>query len=235
MSLKNIVQPDVDAQRKIRDAIFIWTPKVAGTSIFRALKKYSQPHLESERPLLKRASGYEQFENQGLVSFGHVNVLNLYDQGIISAEFFNNAFKFCFVRNPWDRFVSLYFYFFTKKKISCSFPVFCEKVRWSKLPWLGLDIPPVSLYHTSRFSQCNPQVDWITDKNGKVFVDFIGRFEQLEKDFSELCSHLEIKEEKLPHKNKTEHRDYREYYNKHTRKIVGKIYKQDIELLGYEF
>jgi len=235
MSFESRVQPDVGAHWEIRDAIFIWTPKVAGTSIFRTLKKYSQPHLESERPLLKKASGYEQFENHGLVSFGHVNVLNLYDQGIISAEFFNNAFKFCFVRNPWDRFVSLYFYFFSKKRISCSFPVFCEKVRWSRFPWLGLDIPPVSLYHTNRFSQCNPQADWITDENGELFVDFIGRFERLEEDFSKLCRHLAIREERLPHKNKTAHQNYREYYNKHTRRIVEKVYEKDIQLFGYEF
>ncbi|MEM9808498.1 MAG: hypothetical protein AAF959_24830, partial [Cyanobacteria bacterium P01_D01_bin.56] len=40
----------------------------------------------------------------------------------------------------------------------------------------------------------------------------------------------------LSSKNKNSYRkDYREYYTSKTRKIVEEVYRQDIELLGYDF
>ena len=65
-------------------------------------------------------------------------------------------------------------------------------------------------------------------------VDFIGRFESLIDDFQKLCHLLGITC-KLPHAGKTKHNNYKEYYDKESREIVGEFYKKDIEIFGYKF
>jgi hypothetical protein len=78
------------------------------------------------------------------------------------------------------------------------------------------------------------QKDNITDENGKIIVDFIGRYETLEQDFKKVCKKLKI-QANLPHINQSNKKDYREFYNEKMIKIVEKNFKEDVELFGYEF
>ena len=73
------------------------------------------------------------------------------------------------------------------------------------------------------------------DRSGKVNLDFIGRFETLEKDFELLTARLGVLAS-LPKTNTSPRgRDYRSYYDDESIEIVAKLYSRDIELFGYSF
>jgi hypothetical protein len=207
-----------------RDVLFLWVPKCAGMSIYKTLVKYDCAQDRWLTPM-------EPFVNRGIVTFGHVDVLQLIEQGVVTRRYFNNAFKFGFVRNPFDRMVSLFFYL---KKIKCeevpdamTFQEFCRKVE-------RREHPPVGLYNYKGLNQCNPMADWLTDRNGHLIADFVGRHESVEDDFRKVCESIGI-DEAIPHENKTDHRPYRDYYDGETRAIVEKLYQRDLDLFGYEF
>lgn len=139
----------------------------------------------------------------------------------------DNYFKFSFVRNPWDKLLSTYFYrtqiLSDEKAKSVSFRDWIvNSTKKEKISFLDC------LAH-------RPQLDWIADKNENLKVDYVGRFENLEKDFNTICDKIGIPRQKLPHAKITKHQHYSEYYDKETRKIVADKFKKDIEYFGYEF
>lgn len=78
------------------------------------------------------------------------------------------------------------------------------------------------------------QVDWITDADGRVLVDFIGRFEVLQEDFWAVCERLGVRA-RLPHVKSTNKRDYRSYYNDEAIETIARCFVRDIDRFGYEF
>ena len=142
---------------------------------------------------------------------------------------YDNYFKFAFVRNPWDRFLSCYFYF-KKYGIRQGHDVSTGKIvnRFSTFEDFTLSFKDVR--HLIKSSHLKSQTEWVDDR-----LDFVGRFESLQKDFNSVCDKIGIGHTKLPHKNKSNHRPYYEYYNRETEVMVGDIYKEDIEFLGYNF
>jgi hypothetical protein len=160
----------------------------------------------------------------------------------ISKEISKEYFVFVFVRNPWDRFVSEYHWVQSMR----------SDTRWKNALAYG---PPH--YRTMSFVEiCNqteaeflegypvefgqrqhiiPQLDVITDLMDFEDVDFIGRFENLQEDFNIVCDKIGIPRQELPHKNKSKHKHYTEYYDDETKQIVAEKYAKDIEYFGYEF
>jgi hypothetical protein len=240
-----------------KDIIFFWIPKTAGTSLYSVLHAYCGcPKLKSHRL-------YASFGNKGCVTFSHVDVFHLLKKGIITQDYYSKAFKFCFVRNPWDRLVSLYFHL--KYDRSMSFSQFCDMIekavqlqdsvlghllqyvynssRLGPILWklnrisFVLPLPRIGPYNRRGLSQANPQLDWITDGNGNIAVDFVGRYENLHQDYLELCRRIGVEgPDKLPRLNKSQGRQqYRDYYNGVTRELIRRIYSKDIGFFGYEF
>ena len=135
---------------------------------------------------------------------------------------------FTVCRNPWDRFLSLYFYCtkgsetYKSRNIEkyISFETFCE-LCYKKAK---IVTPIVWQIHYQ------PQLYFI-DNN----IDYIGRFECLQGSFDTICNKLEIPQQTLHKQNKTNHVHYTEYYNNKTKDIVYKMYKDDIKYFKYEF
>jgi hypothetical protein len=77
---------------------------------------------------------------------------------------------------------------------------------------------------------------FVTDPDGRLMVDFIGRFENLHNDFNRLCLTIGIAPMELLHaKTQRPHADYRSYYTDETREKVARHWKRDIEAFGYDF
>jgi hypothetical protein len=73
--------------------------------------------------------------------------------------------------------------------------------------------------------------------DGKIAVDFIGRYENVMDDFAYVLRtiggpHLDS----LPKLNASpEHRDYRTHYTEATRRLVDEWYEPEITAFGYRF
>ena len=135
---------------------------------------------------------------------------------LIGEDLWDRCFKFSFVRNPFDKIVSQFFYnshkFGFKKGVS-----FKEYVKaWDS----GAKI------------SVHPQLnsDYIDED-----LDFIGRFENLQKDFDFICDKLDISRRALPHKNKSNHEHYTKYYDEETKSIISKRFAIDLERFNYKF
>ena len=141
-----------------------------------------------------------------------------------------NYFKFTFVRNPWDRFLSTYFYFKAYGqgvKGDVKMGKIVNKYRSFKEFAVNFSNIPSSMWVFPHF---NKQLNWVSKNH-----DFIGKFETLHEDFETICNRIGIPQQELPHENKSKHKHYTEYYDGETRAIVEKKYTKDIEYFGYEF
>ena len=135
-------------------------------------------------------------------------------------------FKFAFVRNPWDMLVSGYQYqttVLTPEQRALN-PDVAELLARAR------DFSDVVRYYPMIRSDMS---SFITDEDGEVIVDFVGRFERLEEDFTAICSRIGI-DAPLSHENRSERAaSYREYYTPETRDIVARHFARDIERFGY--
>ena len=85
------------------------------------------------------------------------------------------------------------------------------------------------------------QIDWIKNTNNEIVIDVIGKFENISEDWEFICNKLNINA-KLPHYNKTIHKDYKTYYKKPDGSLdldaidkVAKLHNKDITFFDYKF
>lgn len=156
----------------------------------------------------------------------------------------NKYFKFAFVRNPWDRLYSWYNMMISKGKHndfsiyllnnSKNFSQFldCTEIIQEKQFDRSKDVNFKDPYYKSiSFNQ----LDYISNKDGKMIADFVGKFENLNEDFKKLTTMIDIPDVRLPHINRFNHDDYRKYYTGKDIEKVAKMYERDIKYFGYSF
>ena len=141
-----------------------------------------------------------------------------------------NYFTFSFVRNPWDRMVSEYFY------IKKSRGTHCENEFFSKT------FPSFRSFVINNGLQCAwpshrfQQIDFVLNPMTNQMVDFIGRFENLNRDFRYVCQRIGFKKfTRLKQRNPTCHKKYRHYYDTETKNIIAHKFRRDIEYFKYTF
>ena len=185
--------------------IFVHIPKTGGSSIFRALSFCNNAPDTDENRHLELIEIYNRYGYLAGDDDGQAGGLKKY-------------FKFAFVRNPWDRVVSMYSYRLRNREIP-------PDLTFSEFVVNRREHP---------FGMHRDQVKFIEDPAGQVAVDFIGRFENLEKDWSTIQSRFGISSG-LPHLKRTSHRPYQTYYSPELRKEIADLYRRDIETFGYRF
>ncbi len=161
---------------------------------------------------------------------------------ISSVEYkYHDYFKFSFVRNPWDRLVSWY-NMMLNKSIHNDFSNYLLNNSTNFSEFLNLtEIIKETNEHNDLVETEYPksiafnQLDYISDSNGNVLMDFIGRFENLEFDFNQIMKRIGVTDYSLLHLNKFEHKNYRHYYSSEDVEKVYKMYKRDIEYFDYKF
>ncbi len=149
---------------------------------------------------------------------------------MLPETFFNDLFKFAIVRNPWDLQVSSYHHIRRERPhLIAHIDDFEQFIRWK------LDPQREYQYHIDTSIQS--QLDYLVDLQGNILVDFIGHYETLVEDFTEITRQIGVKNLRLPHKRKATDRkkDFRSYYSDELAALVGDYFHKDIEALGYQF
>jgi len=153
------------------------------------------------------------------------NVLHSYSLSDIK-----RMFKFTIVRNPWDRVVSGFFFF--QQTNSRHYKSIIKNETFNKFVKTRLLECGIGMdqYIEDHFDFQYPKVMF----DGTIFVDFIGRLENIKRDWKIIASAIGCSKD-FPHLNKSNRGPYQEYYDSETKDIIADIYATDIELLGYEF
>ena len=185
--------------------IFIHIPKTAGISIIKSI--------------------YGNVTNEGHRS------IYFYKQ--VFEKNFNDFFTFSFVRNPYDRLYSSYKFLENggmNEYDKIAFQKYLSKFSdFEDFVLNGLNNKII--YEIIHFV---PQSEFICDKNGKIMVDFVGRFENLNNDLNSISIKTN-KEFTLGHHNKNFKKKYRKIYNNDMKIKVYEVYKRDFVVFNYNF
>jgi hypothetical protein len=197
-----------------RNFIFIHVPKSAGQSVTARLGGLTTS-LPSHAPLFHLPLDVRQ----GRIAFG-------------------------FVRNPWDRLVSVYAFVCNKRIKRNESAEYQSRIRAMGFEkWLLEDhfyIHQDRLWWSAALEpiQRRSQMFWLDG------CDFIGRVERLDDDFASISGQLALRpswvevfgiRRNVPHRNKSRRGDYRSYYSDQSAEFVGKHFAPECERFGYEF
>jgi len=189
--------------------LFLHIPKTAGSSL-----------LSSE---VGNKIDYRIHSFIGCIS-EQINKLNAQD-----------SFKFCITRNPWDRFFSLYQYFYNMREDHMFYkynPSIIKVVRrYDTFEKFCCAFPELEIKNFHFY----PQSKYIF-LDDLIIPDYIGKIETISEDINELAEMMNVKlTREFPHSNKSNQLNYRTQYNQKTKNMIAEVYKMDVERLGYDF
>ena len=192
-------------------------PKTAGTSMRNVLHPYTTAPQGSAKNAHAQPSSFKN-EHLGASEIKNLLLPNVWD----------TYYKFAFVRNPWALMLSHYLYF--KRSSGTS-----ELHKKAKLG----DFTSYILWYFSRTADVAKFINGFSDFitiDSCIKIDYIGKYENLNKDFNHVLSALNIVNYKeLPIKNTTTHGNYRTYYNCHTESVVKKAFEKHLDYFKYRF
>lgn len=188
--------------------IFVHIPRTGGTSLERLL-------LSLESIDAWEAMNKKKFVDQLVGPAKHFKASRL--QALAGLELWDKALKISIIRNPFDKVISHYFqpYYQNMNALSGNSLEFFLRA-YSPAP------------HEDGFTCC----DYL-DRD----VDVLIRYESYADQLCELLSPLGVPRERVIERIGSVRKSvgYRKYYSTCTRRLVEKLYHNDIARFGYEF
>jgi chondroitin 4-sulfotransferase 11 len=138
------------------------------------------------------------------------------------------SYKFAFVRDPWDRVVSHYHYRVRTDQTALG------DGHLDFRSWVAATYGRQDPRYFDKPMMFMPQYRWIYSETGTLQVDFVGRYESLQRDFEHVCRRLG-RAVSLPHLKRSRHAPYDTYYDESTQEIVADWFRPDLELFGYRW
>lgn len=219
------------------NSVFVHIPKTAGQSIELCLLKHLNLSRDNAKQFLLSPNSDPSV---GPPRLAHLTAGECVSLGYMSEEAFNGAYKFAFVRNPWNRLVSEYK--FRERSLRVSFK-----------DWVLRDFPTPGW--SDPWRHVMPQANYLYGENGELQVDFVGRFENLENGMRTVRLGLGQHLPPLPRVNQnnsnskkaglaglakiltrpfyTRKDSTRNYFDPVTDGFVREFYAEDIERFGY--
>jgi len=209
--------------------IYTKTIKTGGTSVEVYFEPYCFPpgeyHFTGSRPQYESETGIVGFrgikrENDGNYWYNHAPAAEI--KAKLGDAVWNNYFKFCCIRDPFDKLVSA-FHFFVLPKDQCEGLSFTE-IKQQFREWV---------FRRQFLS------DWeIFTIDDQVCVDYFIRYERLLEGLEEVCQRLQIPFEpaRLLHM-KGDYNPRRwhfgEYYDRDTAQMATEAYAPHLQQFGY--
>ena len=199
-------------------AIFVHIPKTAGSSIEVALNTLEN----TNKGAVDEATGTFYPVTTGKEKHYDARAYRKH----YGRRVWQDYYKFTVVRNPWQRIHSWW---------------------WNNRYITGtLDMPFAEFLH-SRLAdpddlpkELRPKVHCITSANGRVELDYICRFENIDSDFKVVCEQIGAPLSELPrvlmdNRNPVSRPHYSKDYDDTLTELVAGVYADDIEQLQYRF
>jgi hypothetical protein len=197
--------------------IFVAIPKTGTHAVRQALRQHMGPNDMEQVGLFVQ----KKFPVPDLARLRHGHLSLEQVRPYLPPEEFTRFFKFAFVRNPFDRFVS-YCAFITR--VEGQFEREPKEVMRHFIanpPW--------------RHILFQPQHSFIVGADGALVTDYVGRVEEMQKSYDKICERIGIPATPLEKVNTSRRESYQDYYDQDLIDGVARLYQKDLELFGYEF
>lgn len=226
--------------------IYTKTAKTAGTSVESYFEKFCMPEgaweFSGEREEYVSQEGiigYRGNNPRGKEWRNHMSAIDIRNK--IDSSIWDGYFKFCVVRDPFDKLISGFHYFDKQRKNQ----TITKKITNQIKSILGRT---PSMDRIEGKNSIERFRDWIRkggsvidrDKymiNGTVCIDYFIRYEDLENGVMHVCDQLDIpfEPDRIPRMKGglREKISSRDYYDEETIQIVGKLYEFELEYFGY--
>jgi len=147
-------------------------------------------------------------------------------------DYYNQAFKFSFVRNPTTWMVSLYEYIRGSKPHGYHEEIkrksYREFLVWYRDVAMKLDRP----FGANKYLTLT---DFLCDGDGNLLVDFVGHVERIQADVNQVCSRVGLKPRTVPNLNVGARRrkPNNMYYGEAERQLMREIFAEDYRRFNY--
>ena len=198
--------------------IFTAVPKTGTHSVRQALREHmSEEDIEQVGLFVNKRFPYEEL---AAIRHGHLSLAQV--RPFLGDESFGDYFKFAFVRNPHDRFVS-YCAFMSRDT-----DAFQHSPQAVMRHFLFVQPPEQHVL----FRQ---QASFLVGADGALLTDMVGRVEDMQASYDRICERIGIPSRPLEQVNGSKRGDYRQYYDAELKAEVERRYAADFELFDYAF